>query len=171
MAVKQKIKPKIIADVKAGKLNKTKIAQKWRISRNTLNKIIREFNAKPGENEAKLNKSIEDRATAQIVKKESNKLYNYTDDYLNNVKNLDAAHKVNLEAFKKELKETGGKLAKADGDKYKSIQQFLKLSAETFKINFDGVRLAMGLDKERGRDQNNIEALIQLRTDKIKKKH
>jgi hypothetical protein len=168
MAYDGKKKAKIRADVKAGKLNKTQIAQKWRISRNTLNKIINESDAVYAENRTKVNNKIERQATEKIIETEANTLFDYTSKYIANVDYLNKAHQANLGAYFKELKDAKGKLSKADADKYKTFQQFFKLAAETVKINFEGMRLAMGLDKKESNfTVNNIQDLSTLSDEEL----
>lgn len=167
MAYDDNKKAKIIADIKAAKLNKTQIAQKWAIARNTLNKIIADHQVKVGVDQEKLNKKIEQEATRKIVEEEAEDLFDYTSKYISNTKILDKANQANLASYIKAIKAAqnekteDGKpaprqLTRTEAETFKISQQFLKLSAETFKINFEGVRLAMGLDKERSDRQLQV---------------
>lgn len=150
MAYGFKKKANIRADYEAGKLSQRKVAHKWGISRNTLKKFADEEGWGEGRNYLEMNHKLTQSTTQKIVqpaigRREADKLLEYSDEFIKNIKILDMAHKAHLRSYIVELKATDGKLSKEDGYRYKSIQQFLKLSAETFRINFESMRLAMGI--------------------------
>ena len=147
MAYDDKKKAKIKVDFEAGKMTKTKLAQKWRITRATLRKFANEGGWVYGKNDQKISNKIEAGATKKLVERETLKLTDFTEKHVKNLENNEKLHQVISANLAKEMKDSGGKLSKADGDKFKSLFQAFKLSTETLDLIFKSKRLAMGLDK------------------------
>lgn len=167
MALSTKKKSKIIADVRAGKLNRTKIAQKWSISRNTLSKIINDSGAIVGENAQKVSKKIEQKATRKIIENESRKLVDYTDKHLSELDTIRTISKYNAQALAKEIKETKNNVSKAEAERIFAVQKVCKITTETLSMIYKDERLAMGLDQG-GNNNQDIEDRINKRMKKFK---
>jgi len=149
--------PQIKADFESGKFTKMDVSKKWRMSRQTLRNIEIKFGWQFSRNGHILDTQIErlanqksgdkeaDKLNQRIFQREANKLLDYSDELIKNIKALDVANKANLKSYILELKRTDGNLPKSAAEKYRITQQFLKLSAETFRINFETIRQAMGI--------------------------
>lgn len=148
MALSAKKIGKIQADYEVGIDSLEAVAKKHKTAKSTVIKLAKRLGWNRGKSYQKATKKATKKATAKIIEAKGDKLYNYTSEYIDNVEYVNKAHQANLGAYFKDLKNAEGKLSKADADKYKTFQQFFKLAAETIKINFEGIRLAMGLDKE-----------------------
>ena len=147
MAYDDNSKAKIKVDFEGGKMTLSKIAKKWRISRTTLRKFAREGGWILGKNDQELTKKIEEGATKKLVERESGNLADFTEKHLSALTLNEKVHRTISANLVNELKNAGGKLSKADGDKFKSLFQAAKLSTETLSLIYRDKRLAMGLDK------------------------
>lgn len=153
-----------------GLLTLKQIAKQHHTTEKTIIGLANKEGWERGKVSGKVNKKLVRRAEKKLIEKEGDKLFDYTSEYIDNIKNLDKAHKANLGAYIQALRETKNNISKAEADKFKTSQQFLKLSAETFKINFEGVRLAMGLDKKESSvnvQVNNIQELDNLSDEEL----
>lgn len=156
--ISQRSKAGIQAKYEAGLMSLDEIARRHHAARKTIIGMAKEGGWERGKVTAKVTGKLQARAVKKLIEKEGDKLFDYTSEYIDNVRNIDKANKANLGSYisavieARNAKDGDGnpkprRLTKSEIEAFKMAQQFLKLSAETSKINFEGVRLAMGLDK------------------------
>jgi len=159
MALSAKKTAKIQADYEAGIVTVAGIGKKHGVSKMTVIRLAKRLKWERGKSYQNVTKETAQKATKKIIEQEGDKLFDYTSKYISNVEYVNKAHMANLGAYFKDLKDCAGKLSKADADKYKTFQQFFKLAAETVKINFEGMRLAMGLDKDKSDEHLQVNII------------
>jgi len=149
-------------EYESGKLNKSKLAQKWKVSRNTLDKYARENGWIFGKNEQELSKKIELSTTSKMIEKSSNLLVDINDSYIGDTKNIEELTKGVLNKLYKKItkKDENGKSVDVDKqeiDALLSAQRLLKESASTFSMLFNDKRKALGLDKEKKEEDTSSQ--------------
>ena len=147
-------------EYESGKLNKSKLAHKWKISRTTLDKHAKKEGWIFGKNEQELDKKIELSTTSKMIEKSSNILVDINDSYISNTRNIEELTKGVLSKLykkmaKKDKKGDQADLSKADVEALLSAQRLLKESASTFSLLFNDKRKALGLDKEKPKDDDS----------------
>lgn len=152
MALKERTVNSIYAEYVTGIVTLEKIARSHRVSKRTVIRLAQKYQWERGERQENVTPAIGAHAEEKIIKREGDKLFDATGVYLDNIKIVDRAIKYNLTSFFKAIKEHGSDLPKHVGDRLKSAQQFLECCAKTYKINLEGRRLALGLDKDQPTD-------------------
>ena len=153
MAISEEKVHVIGIEYESGKLNKSKLAQKWKISRNTLDKYAREKKWVFGKNERELSNKIELSTTSKMIEKSSNLLVDINETYVKNTKNIEELTKVVLSELYKKVTRKNKDGSNVDIDKQEidallSAQKVLKESASTFSMLYNDKRKALGLDKQ-----------------------
>lgn len=138
-------KIKIRFDYESGKYTARAIAQKWKMSPQTLKKFAVEGGWELGCRDGELNREIEERAKSALLKKESQRLTDMAEEHLKTVGIIDDAFKILLWHHIKELKESQGLLSESDGKKWKENYKALQVAIDSFDKSFRSKRLALGL--------------------------
>lgn len=147
MAYSLNQKSKIKADFESGRLKKVDVSKKWRMSRETLNKMAREGSWLFQKNGQKLDVLIEKQATERIVEVETNKLIDYTTVHLKHIKDLSALSAVNKADLAK-IAHDSRSFKKIDKNKVYNminIQRYIESSVKTYDMIYKSQRLAMGI--------------------------
>jgi len=124
------------------------IAKKHGITHATLIKYSKQEGWVRCDLRPKVDLAVEKKATERLIEKEANMLFEYTDEYIQNIKRLDMVHRLNLKAYTNQLADKNNVMDYKSALKFKTVQDFLHKSAQTFLLNFQGYRLAMGFDKK-----------------------
>ncbi len=148
MALSEKKIARIKVDYEAGLISINKLCEKYNINRTKLHRLKNKHGWIKGKCNERVTKSVTKKAEKRLVSKESEKLFDFTDDHIRNIETVNKSGQVLLQAFVRELKESRGRLSKADGDKYKALNQALEIAAKTFDLTFKSKRFAMGFSKE-----------------------
>lgn len=138
-------KIKIRFDYESGKYTKRSVAKKWKMSRNTLDIFAKEDGWEFGCRDGELNRKIEERAEAALIKTVSERLACMTEEHLKTVEILDDAFKILLWHHIQELKQSQGLLSESDGKKWKENYKALQVALDSFDKSFRSKRLALGL--------------------------
>lgn len=152
MAYTEKQKAKLKPEVESGLLSKSKLAQKWRMSRNTLNKIIQQEGWVFGINVQELSKVISKKTEDKLAEKYSNDLEDFTEEHIKSMDEVGSLTKKSLERLRDavEAEDSEGKENRMSKDQAEAIfsqQKVLKISSETLSIIYADKRKALGLDK------------------------
>jgi transposase-like protein len=151
-------KDQIKFDYESGEYSVRKLARKWNISTQTLKKFSDEGNWSRKRRKQKLSGEAvkEDRividANEEVVltSSEERQLAEYIKEHLEVIGVIDDTYKLLLTFHIQELKESGGLLSKADGDKWQSNYKALNIAMDSFDKSFRSKRLAMGLKEVEG---------------------
>lgn len=138
-------KIKIRFDYESGKYTAGAIAKKWKMSPQTLKKFADDGGWELGCRDGELNRQIEERAKAALLKKESERLVEMIEDHLKTVEIIDDAFKILLWHHMQELKQSQGLLSESDGKKWKENYKALQVAIDSFDKSFRSKRLALGL--------------------------
>jgi len=150
----------IKADYEVGIVTLDTIGKTYGVAKFTVIRLAKRLNWERGKSDQIVTKAIHDTAKLKIIEREGAELYDATGIYLENIKVVDKAIKYNLASFYHSVKKHGRDMPKSEGDRLKSIQQFLECCARTYRINLEGRRLALGLDKDQPTDGPTININI-----------
>jgi DNA-binding Xre family transcriptional regulator len=147
---------KLKVDFHAGKLSQRKLAQKHRISRNTLSKYAKEGKWEFGKNEPTLSQAIEEGVYKKLVDSEIDRATKITDNFLKDVeKYRKLASKPAEELFiayeeadNATTKEKRVKVSKEEFSRIWESTKAMKAAIETLRLGYEGARKALGMDKD-----------------------
>lgn len=137
-------KIKIRFDYESGKYTARAVAKKWKMSRNTLNNFAKADGWELGCRDGELNRKIEERAQAALLKTESERMVNMIEEHLKVVEIIDDAFKIMLFYHVNELKQSQGLLSESDGKRWKENYKALQVAIDSFDKSFRSKRLALG---------------------------
>lgn len=155
---------KIGIDYELGKLSKSKIAQKWKCSRQTIEKWARDKSWTYAKSQVGLSKKIEKRAIAQLIEHSSDILADVEQKHIKNLDHIEHLTLYNLSKFSAIAKESG-EVTKLQSETLHAAQKFLNEAVRTLNVSFIDKRKALGLDKEKKEEepQKEFEDLIKER--------
>ena len=142
---------KIQVDYTAGKLSKTGIAQKHRISRNTLAKYARDNDWKYGRDAQKLSDIIEEKTYERLIKDEVDRATKITDNFLGDIeryRKLALIPSSELAEAYNDAKLKGTKISQKEFSRIYQLTKVLKTAIEALNIGYAGSRKALGMDRE-----------------------
>lgn len=145
MAYSHKQKIKIQFDYESGKYTVRKMADKWKMSPQTLKKFADENNWTLGARDGELNEKIEEKAKVELTKKVADRLVNLAEEHINTLETLDTAYQILLWQHIQALKQSQGFMTKADGETWKMNYQALQSALDFIDKSFRSKRLALGL--------------------------
>ena len=156
MALSSKKLAKIKEDYCAGILSKSGVAQKYRISRNTLAKHAKAGGWKYAVNEQEVTMLISDKARERIVNEVVDKATEVTTNFLKDIelcRGLMLSSASDLIHAQEEADEEAkdgkkGKVQKEEYERILSKMKVLKYIVENLKAGYEGGRKALGLDTE-----------------------
>lgn len=145
MAYTQKEKEQIKFDYESGRYDAKQVSKTWKMSQQTLKKFADENGWVLGRRNEEIGKQVECTAADILIRKEAHRLVEYIEEHLKVIGIIDDTYKILLAFHIKELKESGGLILKADGDKWVSNYKALQIAIDSFDKSFRSKRLAMGL--------------------------
>lgn len=154
MALSEKQILKLKVDYESGKLSKTSICKKHRVSRPTLRKHAKDNGWKFQKNFQEISKIVEEKTIEKIIEKETEKLTDLTTEFFTDIgtfKNLSRAMANDtISALKKAAEDSrGGKKVSVSKDEFDRIfagSKIVKINIEALSIAYDRLRKAHGLD-------------------------
>jgi hypothetical protein len=147
MALSEKQILKIKVEFEAGKLSRSAIGKRYKVSQPTIRKLAEQGNWAYGKNFKKVSEAVELKSIEKLIGKEVDKTTKINDDLLANITFVENIAKAYLHelAMNKKNKE---KQTKEDADRIFSFLKPLKIASETFNMNYSNKRKAFGMDRE-----------------------
>lgn len=142
---------KIQVDYTAGKLSKSKIAQKHSISRNTLAKYAHDGKWKYGQNAQELSSIIQEKTYERLIRDEVDRATKITDEYLGDISKYRQIAMVpasELANAYNEARKLKGKVKKEEFSRIWESAKAIKTAIEALNLGYNGARKALGLDVE-----------------------
>lgn len=139
---------KIKAEYQAGKITKTRIAAKNKITRKALRENAEKAGWLYGKNKEKVTEMIEEKTMQKIADKESDKAADLAIGFLDDVVKQKKLINVVLNDYAKSISEQQGRLSKADASRVFEAMKVNKITMETLLMGFQGAMKAMGIYKE-----------------------
>jgi len=153
MTIDKKRLIKIKVDFESGKLSKTSICKKNKITRPTLRKHAREGEWIYQKNFQKISKIVENRVIEKMVEENTDILGTETEKYLHDSKNIRGVAMSLLNSMAKMLIETKGHLSAAEANRLLSCQRVAETTMKTITGLYNATRKAFGLDEQKA---NNV---------------
>ena len=142
---------KLRVEYTAGKLSRSKIAQKNRISRNTLAKYARKENSNYGQDSVKLSDIIEQKTFERLINDEVDRATLITNKFLEDIeryRKLAMIPSSELAKAYNEAKSSGIKVQKKEFTRIYESTKAIKNAIEALNSGYLGVRKALGMDRE-----------------------
>lgn len=139
---------KLKVDYQSGKLNRSKIAQKHRISRTTLVKHAKKEGWEFGKSEQELYKEIEEKVYKKLVDIEVDRATETTNNYLKDFNLQRQFLTATSAALTTLIRDKKNKLTKEDAELILARARVHKMLMEGYNIGYMAVRKALGMDRE-----------------------
>ena len=174
MAISKQLLTKARAEYEAGKLTKSKIADKYEISRKTLRTHAEKERWVYGLREQEINEDIRQKTFDKIADGEAQKAADLAQGFLADVGKQKTLLNTIQRDFATSISEQQGRLSKADAGRIFEAMKVNKITMETLLMGFTGAMKALGIYRDiidlRSGDgsltpespQNSIERTIEL---------
>ena len=151
MAISHQKKTVIKVDIEAGLLTKSDIATKYKISRQTLYKLITSEGWEYGKNRTQIDRATESKSLDNIINKQVDLATRISSQFLEDIdkyRQLSMMPASELITSFTEAKNTKIKVKKEEFSRIWEGAKAIKTAIEALRLGYDGARKALGMDKD-----------------------
>ena len=151
MAISHQKKTVIKVDIEAGLLTKSDIATKYKISRQSLYKLIASEGWDYGKNRTQIDKATENQSLNKIINKQVDLATKISSQFLEDIdkyRQLSLMPAAELANSYTKAKKGKNKVKKEEFSRIWESAKAIKTAIEALRLGYDGARKALGMDKD-----------------------